>query len=90
MDRSVSCWNQFSVQLSFPIVCSSGVSTALSDKSGAFCLGDGPGFSSAVCLSKQQPGMHCVTTQPLWPSWLVVFQGFDSAESLDVGWSPLL
>lgn len=57
MDRSVSCWNQFSVQLSFPIVCSSGVSPALSDKAGAFSLGDGPGFSSAVYLSKRQPGI---------------------------------
>lgn len=75
MDHSVSCRNQFSVQLSFPIVCSSGVSTALSDKSGAFSLGDGPGFSSAVYLSKQQPGTQCVTTQLLWLSFLVVLQG---------------
>lgn len=75
MDHSVSCRNQFSIQLSFPIVCSSGVSTALSDKSGAFSLGDDPGFSSAVYLSKQQPGTQGMTTQPLWLSFLVVLWG---------------
>lgn len=74
MDPSVSCWNQSSVQLSLPIVCSSGVSRALPDKSGAFSLGDVPGFSSAVYLSKQQSGIQCMTTQLLWLSCLVALQ----------------
>lgn len=74
MDHSVSCWNQSSVQFSFPIVCSSGVSRALPDKSGAFSLGDVPGFSSAVYLSKQQSGIQCMTTQPFWLSCLVALQ----------------
>lgn len=86
MDHAVSCWNQFSVQLSFPIVCSSGVSTALSDKSRAFSLGDVPGFPSAVCLSKQRPGMQCMTTPPLWLFCLLVLQGL-MQQSLDVDWS---
>ena len=51
-DHPVSCSNWFSVQLSFPIVHSSGVRAALSDKSRAFSSGDIPGFSSAVCLYK--------------------------------------
>ena len=51
-DHPVSCWNWFSVQLSFPIVHSFGVRAALSDKSRAFSSGDIPGFSSAVCLYK--------------------------------------
>lgn len=52
-DHPVSCWNWFSVQLSFPIVHSFGVRAALSDKSRAFSFGDSPGFSSAECLYKR-------------------------------------